>query len=388
MDFNFTAEQQMLGETVRRYLDDHHDFAGRRRQLASGTTHEVWSGLAGLGAVALLVPEQHDGLGGTAVDVLVVANELGRRLVVAPFMESAVVATHALATLGSPAQQAAWLPELATGHAVAIPVLAGTPAAPGICLQARPHGPDGPDGCDGQGGYVLNGQARAIHHAPAADVFLVAAAEGTDGTEGAVPKRMFLVPKSAPGLTLDTYPTVDGAMAADLHFAGVAVDAAASLPGADAAGIAALADLAIFALCAEAVGSMEEAIRLTVDYTRQRQQFGRALASFQVLQHRMVDMQTHLEQARSLVLLAASLLASAPPSGTAAEARGQAVAAAKVLTGEAARYVGQQAVQLHGGMGVTDEMAISHHFRQLTAFTLRAGSTAEHLDRYRDLMVA
>ena len=367
MDFNFSEEQQLLGETVRRYLDDHHDFAGRRRQLASGTSQEVWSGLAGLGVTALLVPEAAGGLGGTAVDVLVVASELGRRLVVAPFMESAVVATRALATHGSSVQQAAWLERMAGGDAVLVPVLAGTCVAPDDRVSATLV--DG-DGC------VLAGRARAVYHVAEAKMLLVAAATGSGA-----PDSLLLVPCNADGLTIDTYPTVDGASAADLRFDGVRLAASARLPGATAAGIAALADLAVFALCAEALGSMDEAIRLTVDYTRQRQQFGRPLAAFQALQHRMVDMQTQAEQARSLVLLAASLL-----DGTDEAARVQAVAAAKVLAGDAARYVGQQAVQLHGGMGVTDEMAISHHFRQLTAFTLRGGSTAAHLDRYRDRM--
>ncbi|MFM7066995.1 MAG: acyl-CoA dehydrogenase family protein [Gammaproteobacteria bacterium] len=369
MDFTFSEEQQMLAESVRRYLDDHHDFARRRQQLASGDTPRVWSGLAGLGAVALLVPEPAGGLGGAAVDVLVVARELGRRLVVAPFMESAVVATRALAEAGSPEQQSAWLGRLATGEVVLVPVLAGTPAAPGDTVRVTG---------DATGGYTLQGVARAVYHAPAAAAFVVAASSGGD-----VPESLFLVPADATGLLLDRYPTVDSAPAADLHFDAVKLGAASRLPGATADGIAALADLAVFTLCAEALGSMDEAIQLTIDYTRQRQQFGRALASFQVLQHRMVDMQTQVEQARSVVLLAASLV-----DGADAMARRQAVAAAKVLAGDAARYVGQQAVQLHGGMGVTDEMAISHHFRQLTALTLRGGSTTEHLDRYRDAMIA
>ncbi len=369
MDFNHSEEQQLLGETVRRYLDDHYDFARRRRQLAEGDVRQVWSGLASLGVTALLVPESGGGLGGNAIDVLVVARELGRRLVVAPFMESAVVATRALAGTGSAEQQATWLESLATGEAVLVPVLAGTSAAPGAALRVT---------VDIDGSYLLSGTARAVYHAHLAGALVVAASG-----DGGAPDSLFLVSPQAAGLALEPYPTVDGAMAADVRFDAVKLPAAARLPGADAAAVAALADLAVTTLCAEALGSMDEAIRLTVDYTRQRQQFGRALASFQVLQHRMVDMQTQAEQARSLVLLASSLLQGAP-----ATERSQAVAAAKVLVGEAARFIGQQAVQLHGGMGVTDEMTISHHFRHLTACTLRGGSTADHLDRYRDAMVA
>ena len=154
--------------------------------------------------------------------------------------------------------------------------------------------------------------------------------------------------------------------------------------------IAALADLAVFTLCAEALGSMEQAVALTVDYTRNRQQFGMPLARFQVLQHRMVDMQTHVEQARSLVYLAASLIDTGDSEAQAqgSTSRTQAVAAMQVLVLEAARYVSQQAVQLHGGMGVTDEMAISHHFKRLLATGLRCGTAAQHLDRYAGLTAA
>ena len=386
MDFSFTEEQTLLAESVQRYLDDRYSFEARKQWLkamSDGATHSptVWNELAGLGVLALLTPEAEGGLGGGAFETLVVAQALGGRLVVEPFLGSAVLATRAIALLGNAEQRAEWLPGMAEGKAIAVPVLGGTAASTDAPVAATASAE----------GWVLNGKAIAVYHAPVAQAFVVAArtAEGMGAADA-----LFLVPASSAGLQQTAYVTVDSQSAADVVFNGVAVPAAARL-GADmnagdsSAAIAALADLALFALCAEALGSMEQAVALTVDYTRNRQQFGVPLARFQVLQHRMVDMQTHLEQARSLVYLAASLIDAhfACGSELARDSinRSQAVAAMQVLVLEAARYVSQQAVQLHGGMGVTDEMAISHHFKRLLATGLRCVTAAQHLDRYASL---
>ena len=433
MDFSFTEEQTLLAESVQRYLDDRYSFEARKQWLkamSDGATHSptVWNELAGLGVLALLTPEAEGGLGGGAFETLVVAQALGGRLVVEPFLGSAVLATRAIALLGNAEQRAEWLPGMAEGKAIAVPVLGGTAASTDAPVAAAASAE----------GWVLNGKATAVYHAPVAQALVVAArtAEGMGAADA-----LFLVPASSAGLQQTAYVTVDSQSAADVVFNGVAVPAAARL-GADmnagdsSAAIAALADLTLFTLCAEALGSMEQAVALTVDYTRNRQQFGVPLARFQVLQHRMVDMQTHLEQARSLVYLAASLLDAgdsreqAPshkysdsreqaPSHSTSESReqapshndhtnreqapshrnnvcgselardsinrSQAVAAMQVLVLEATRYVSQQAVQLHGGMGVTDEMAISHHFKRLLATGLRCGTAAQHLDRYASL---
>ena len=411
MDFSFTEEQTLLAESVQRYLDDRYSFEARKQWLkamGNGAAHSptVWNELAGLGVLALLTPEAEGGLGGGAFETLVVAQALGGRLVVEPFLGSAVVATRAIALLGNADQKTQWLPDMAEGKAIVVPVLGGTAASTDAAVAATASAE----------GWVLNGKATAVYHAPVAQAFVVAArtAEGMGAADA-----LFLVPASSTGLQQTAYVTVDSQSAADVVFNGVALPAAARL-GADmnagdsSAAIAALADLALFALCAEALGSMEQAVALTVDYTRNRQQFGVPLARFQVLQHRMVDMQTQVEQARSLVYLAASLLDAsdsreqAPshndhtnreqaPSHTHnscgselardSNNRSQAVAAMQVLVLEAARHVSQQAVQLHGGMGVTDEMAISHHFKRLLATGLRCGTAAQHLDRYASLTV-
>lgn len=381
MDFSFTEEQNLLADSVRRYLDDRHHFEARKQLLKAvndGAGHSaiVWNELAGLGVLALLTPEADGGLDGGAFETLVVAQALGRSLVVEPFLGSAVVATRAIALLGTAEQRTQWLPAMAEGQAIVLPVLGGTAAATDAAVLATATAD----------GWVLNGKATAVYHAPAAQAFVVAARLGNG--EGAA-DALFLVPANSAGLKQTVYVTVDSQGAADLVFAGVQVNAEARLGAGDtAAALAALADLALFTLCAEALGSMEQAVALTVDYTRNRQQFGVPLARFQVLQHRMVDMQTHVEQARSLVYLAASLIDAGDSHSRGNEvasdaiSRTKAVAAMQVLVLEAARYVSQQAVQLHGGMGVTDEMAISHHFKRLLATGLRCGTAAQHLDRY------
>ena len=389
MDFSFTEEQTLLAESVQRYLDDRYSFEARKQWLKAmgdGAAHSptVWNELAGLGVLALLVPEQDGGLGGGAFETLVVAQALGGHMVVEPFISSAVVATRAIAMLGTPEQRAQWLPAMAEGKAIVVPVLGGTAASTDAAVTATAT----------NDGWRLNGKARAVYHAPAAQAFVVAArvaaGEGTADT-------LFLVSANGAGVQQTRYITVDSQSAADLAFNNMEVAASARLGDGDGDGdgdsstaIAALADLAVFTLCAEALGSMEQAVALTVDYTRNRQQFGMPLARFQVLQHRMVDMQTHVEQARSLVYLAASLIDTGDSEAQAqgSTSRTQAVAAMQVLVLEAARYVSQQAVQLHGGMGVTDEMAIRHHFKRLLATGLRCGTAAQHLDRYAGLTAA
>jgi alkylation response protein AidB-like acyl-CoA dehydrogenase len=384
MDFSFTEEQTLLADSVQRYLDDRYSFEARKQWLKAmgdGAAHSptVWNELAGLGVLALRVPEQDGGLGGGAFETLVVAQALGGRMVVEPFLGSAVVATHAIATLGTAEQRTEWLSAMAEGKAIVVPVLSGTAASTDAAVTATAM----------SNGWRLNGMARAVYHAPAAQAFVVAARVAAG--EGAA-DTLFLVSANNAGLQQTRYITVDSQSAADLVFNQATVAASARLvdddgDGDSSAAIAALADLALFALCAEALGSMEQAVALTVDYTRNRQQFGMPLARFQVLQHRMVDMQTHVEQARSLVYLAASLIDTGDSEAQAqgSMSRMQAVAAMQVLVLEAARHISQQAVQLHGGMGVTDEMAISHHFKRLLATGLHCGTAAQHLDRYASL---
>jgi alkylation response protein AidB-like acyl-CoA dehydrogenase len=367
MDFAFTSEQQLLADTARRYVTEQYTFEQRKRILASaaGYSAAVWKDFAELGFLGLNVPEEHGGLGAGPVETLLLAGAIGEGLVVEPYLSSAVLATRAIARLGSPAQREAWLPTLAAGELIA--VLAADTAyglGGGDAVRATASGD----------GWELNGRVPVVYHAPVAELVLVAARTGAAGGE---PNALFAVPAKTAGLTLASYLTVDGQLAADVDCRAVRVDSPSRL-GADVqAALAAVADYGLFALCAEALGALDKCLALTVDYTRTRNQFGGPIGRFQALQHRMVDMLTRIEQARSLVYLAATRCDESD-----AGVREPALSAAKVLIADAGRFVGQQAVQLHGGMGVSDEVAISHYFKRLVAAELRFGSADAHIARY------
>ena len=220
-------------------------------------------------------------------------------------------------------------------------------------------------------GWALSGRKSAVYHAPAADLFLVSAK--VDGE-----LAVFAVPAGTAGIQLHHFTTVDGQAAADVVFDKVMLAADARLEGNAHAALPAILDYALAALCAEALGAMDRILAATIAYSRARVQFGAPIGSFQALQHRMADMFMHMEQARSMSYLAASQCLNPD-----AQARGQALSAAKALMGQAARFIGQQAVQLHGGMGMTDELDVSHYFKRLLAFELRCGSSDQHLENYR-----
>jgi alkylation response protein AidB-like acyl-CoA dehydrogenase len=369
LDFSFTEEQQLLLDSIRRYVGDHYSFDQRKSILAlsDGYSRRVWQDFAELGLLGLNVPDALGGMGGGAVDTLLMASALGEGLVVEPYLSSAVLATRAIAALGTPAQQESWLPRLAAGEAIGVlvhPMLPpGKTAYPVSAIQQG-------------GGWLLSGRVPVVYHAPLADVALVAACTQAGGRQ---PDALFAIAGAAEGLTLNGCFTVDAQVAADVELDAVRVDAASRV-GDDAAGaLAAIVDFGLLALCAETLGVLDKCLALTVEYTRTRQQFGGPIARFQALQHRMVDMLTRIEQARSLVFLAASRC-----EGADVAARESALSAAKVLISDAARFVGQQAVQLHGGMGVADEMNVSHYFKRLLAAELRFGGGDAHLDRYAD----
>jgi len=367
MDFGFTSEQQLLADSARRYISEQYGFDRRKQILASadGYSRSVWKDFAELGFLGLIVPEEHGGLGGGAVETLLLAGAIGEGLVIEPYLSSAVLATQAIIRLGSPAQQAAWLPRLAGGELIA--VLAADTAcdfgSEGL-VRATPAGD----------GWELSGHVPVVYHAPVADLLLVAASVDAAGRQA---DAVFAVPRRADGVTLAAYSTVDAQIAADVECNRVRVDRAARLGAAIDADLAAVIDYGLFALCAEALGALDRCLALTVEYTRTRNQFGGPIGRFQALQHRMVDMLMRIEQARSLVYLAATRCDQPD-----AQARASALSAAKVLIADAARFVGQQAVQLHGGMGVSDEAAVSHYFRRLVAAELRFGGGDAHLARY------
>lgn len=355
MDFSFTEEQRQLEDTVRRFVAKGYRFEQRRAILDSddGWSRTAWRQLAELGLTALNVPEADGGLGGGPVDTFVVMNALGPALLLEPYLASAVTAT---ALLRECRQGADLLPQMAAGEIIA--VLAHDEPN-GVTTQCRAAGTD----------FFLDGRKCVVAHAAAADLLIVSAHLGND-------QALFLVPRDATGLTLDSYPTLDGTRAAEVRLEGVRLPAAARLDAGREA-LARALDIGLAALCAEAVGIMKAALDATVDYLRTRQQFGQPIGRFQALQHRAADMLMHYEQARSMSLLAALRCTAAD-----ARERRRALAAAKVTVGRAARFIGQQAVQLHGGMGMTDELVVSHWFKRLTAIELIHGDSDTHLQYF------
>ncbi|MDB5856003.1 MAG: acyl-CoA dehydrogenase [Herminiimonas sp.] len=372
MDFTFSQEQQMLLETTRRFIAKDYTFETRNR-IRKDTPHahsrEVWQGLADLGLLSLNVPEADGGLGGGAIDTMLVMSAMGEGLVIEPFLSSAVLATRTLALLGSASQREAMLPALAMGELIA--VLAHDEASTrfdrtAIETVATATG----------GGYKINGRKSVIAHAPIADVLFVSARVG----DAQGPLGIFAVPRNATGLHQTSFHTFDGASAAELVFDNVSLSADALL-GEKANDVSAqletVLDTGLAAVCAEAVGALDRLLAATVEYTRTRKQFGTPIARFQALQHRMAEMVLYIEQARSMSYLAAVRLSESDPA-----LRSASLSAAKVIVGQACRFVGQQAVQLHGGMGVTDELDVSHYFKRLMAIELQFGSTDQHLESY------
>lgn len=367
MDFSLSQEQQLLLDSARRYIGEQYGFEQRKKILASadGYSRAIWKDFADLGFLALNVPERDGGLGGGPVETMLLGMAVGEGLVVEPYLSSAVLATRAVALLGSPSQRAEWLPKLAAGELIAVPVLdASYGARESEPVRATKRAE----------AWELNGLAPVVYHAPAADLLLVAATSDGDSRE---PDALFAVPAGTSGIGRSAYSTVDGQLAADCSFHAVTVAAASRLGGDVRAELPKIVDYGLFALCAEALGALDRCLALTVEYTRTRNQFGGPIGRFQALQHRMVDMLTRIEQARSLVYLAAFRC-----EDNDAGRREPALSAAKVLLCEAARFVGQQAVQLHGGMGVSDEVSVSHYFKRLLAIELRFGSSVAHLERY------
>jgi alkylation response protein AidB-like acyl-CoA dehydrogenase len=365
MDLTFNAEQLQFAESIGRWAARDYDFSARQAIVGSpaGVSPAAWSALADLGTLALPVPGAHGGFDGTAVDMFIVMRELGRALVVEPYLAT-VMGAECLKLGGARIGHGALLERLGTGD-LKLACAWGEAQARydmrAISTTAREHG--------AAAGYMLDGAKTVVTHGAEADALIVSAL----APEGFA---LFVVPISTPGVTVTAYRTLDGLRAADILFTQVAVDAEARLDGGWETLEAAL-DYGAALLCAEAVGAMEALFAATLDYLKTRKQFGAPLGKFQALQHRMADMYIHLEQARSMALLAAVKYAE----GDAAERR-RVVSAAKYRVGAAARFIGQQAVQLHGGMGVTNELPAAHYFKRLTMIDLSLGNGDHHLQRF------
>jgi alkylation response protein AidB-like acyl-CoA dehydrogenase len=376
MNFEFSDEQRQLHDSVERYLAEQYSFDKFRAINASpaGWDKAAWAGLAELGVLALNVPAAQGGLGFGPLETLAMMGPCGRSLLLEPFLSSAVIATAVLRAYPDDAAAAKLLTEMAEGKAIA--VLAHFEKDSRFETQWVST-----RAVRSQAGYRLDGHKAVVMHAAAADTLLISARTAGDAGD-AVGVTLFRVPRSAPGLTLDAYATIDGQRAADVYLKGVEVPAASRLSadGTALAAIEAALDIGLAALCAEAVGVMQALLDATVAYVQNRQQFGVPIGRFQALQHRIADMLIHLEQARSMSYLAALRCADENVSE-----RRRALSAAKAVIGQACRFVGQQAVQLHGGMGMTDELIVSHWFKRLTAAELMFGDSDAHLQRYAAL---
>ncbi|WP_036166461.1 acyl-CoA dehydrogenase family protein [Massilia sp. 9096] len=372
MDFNFNPEQQQLADALKRWIARDYDFEKRRAIVdsESGVSEAAWSTLVELGLTALPVPQAQGGFDGGAVDLFAVMQELGRGLVVEPYFATVLGARFLALGGGHDAE----LERVATGELKLACALGERQSRHDLRDIATTATPDG-------AGWILDGEKKVVLHGFEAGMLVVSSRTGgAQRDEGGI--SLFLVPRDAPGLRIAGYRMLDGQRGADVVLDGVRVDAA-QLVGAAGQGWAILeaaADYGAGLLCFEAVGAMDALFAATLEYLKTRQQFGVPIGKFQALQHRMADMYIHLEQARSMALLAAVRLDGA--GADAAEERRKAVAAAKYRVGQAARFVGQQAVQLHGGMGVTDELPAAHYFKRLTTIELTLGDSDHHLARF------
>jgi alkylation response protein AidB-like acyl-CoA dehydrogenase len=372
MDIQLTEEQELLRGSLQRLLRDQYDFDARRKIVATddGWSRKHWNAFAELGLCAAPFRESSGGLGGGPLATMIVMQEFGRNLVVEPFFETVVLAGGLIEDIGSPALRDAHLPQIMAGETIwALAWAEGRSRYDfnNVTTTARRHG----------AGYVLSGTKAVVIGAPWADRLIVSA-RTSGGPRDRSGVSLFVVDRQSANLHLQSFKTIDGRRAAEITLMNVLVPAS-QLLGTEGEGVAALEacrDRAIAALCAEAVGAMSELNSATLEYSKTRKQFGVALGTFQVLQHRMVDMFIALEEAISLTQhLNLSLAASEPH-------RSKLASGAKSKVGYAARFVAEQAIQLHGGMGMSDELNVGHYFKRIASINLQFGDPTYHLMRY------
>ncbi|MUL63751.1 pimeloyl-CoA dehydrogenase small subunit [Mycobacterium sp. CBMA 234] len=371
MDFTFSQEQELLRDGLSKFLTTRYDLETSRAaaKTGSGWQPELWQSFADeLGILGAALPEEIGGIGGGPVEVMLIAEALGYALVIEPYVDTAVVAAGLLQRAGGSAAQAV-LEEIASGTAIV--VLAAAEAQSGdrwkdVATTAVRDGDD----------WVVTGSKIMAVNAPLATHLLI-----TARTEGGISLFLVNLASASAGLVMHDFRTIDDRRAADLELHELRLPAEALLgtEGQAWPSIAQARDEGAAAVCAEAVGNMRKVLADTVEYAKQRQQFGQPIGAFQALQHRMVDMHMELEQSVSAVYLAVLNLEAD------AHTRARSVSAAKATIGRAARFIGQNAVQLHGAMGMTEELAIGHYFKRLTAVQYEYGSTDYHVTRYAKL---
>jgi alkylation response protein AidB-like acyl-CoA dehydrogenase len=375
MDIQFTEEQELLRSSVQRLLRDQYDFDARRKIVASeeGFSRKQWEAFAELGLLAAPFSEDVGGLGGGPVSTMIIMQEFGRHLVVEPFVETAVLAGSMIEHAGSEEQKQAFVPDIIAGRkiwALAWSEKGSRFELASVATTARREGKD----------YVLTGEKTAVVAAPWADYLIVSArTSGHRHDRGGV--SLFVVDRRAANLHLRSFKTIDGRRAAEVSLNNVR----GGLLGKEGEGVAALEasrDRAIGTLCAEAVGAMSELNSATLEYSKTRKQFGTSIGSFQVLQHRMVDMFIAHQEALSL-MQHLTLSLSSGEAGVSRLASGT-----KSKIGYAGRFIADQAVQLHGGMGMTDELNVGHYFKRISSINIQFGDPAYHMLRYAQLDAA
>ena len=370
MDFELSEEQRLLKQSVERLLVDRYGFEQRTAYMKEpgGFSRALWKQYADLGVLALPFAEEDGGIGGGAVDVMIVMEALGRALVLEPYLATVVLAGGVLRHAGSQAQRASLIPKIADGGLILALAHAERQSRYDLADVATTAKRDG-------AGYVLDGAKGLVLHGDGADKLVVSArVAGKPRDRDGI--ALFLIDAKASGVSVRGYPTIDGLRAAEVTLSGVKVGAEGVIgePGKALAVIERVVDEGMAALCAEAVGAMEVMHELTVDYLKTRRQFGVPIGNFQVLQHAAVDMLMATEQARSMAMLAA-MMAEEPN----AVERHKSIAAAKVQIGRSGRFVGKTATQLHGGIGMTMEYKVGHYFKRVTAIDVLFGDADHHL---------
>ena len=376
MDFSFSDEQTLLQESVSRFITNDYGFESRQKHSRSdaGYSLENWQTFAELGWLGVPFSENYGGFGGGAVATMLMMEEFGKGLVVERYLATVVACGSALNGFGSEDQKSSFIPEIIDGSklwALAFAEPQGRFNLADLTTTATAS----------NGSYLLSGHKSVVINGPNANFFIVSVrTSGEQRDETGV--SLFIIPSDAKGLSRRDYPTVDGQRASELILDNVELDEASRL-GEEGQGLNILQqaiDFATLAIGSEAVGCMEVLYKDTVEYCKNREQFGQPIGKFQVLQHRMVDMFMEHEQSKSLMFMAAMRW----DEGYGAEAQ-KAVSAFKVQVGKSGKFVGQSAVQLHGGMGMTDELNIGHYFKRLTIIDTMFGNVDHHLKRFGSL---
>lgn len=377
MDFQYTQEQQQLADAVGRLFEKSYDFESRKKIVGSaeGFSPDVWASMAEMGLLMIPFSEADGGFGGGAIDLIATMEAIGAGLVVEPFL-STVLGGRLIANAGSAAQREALLPGVIDGS-VKLAFAHTERTARYTLSQVETRAARAGDG------WQLDGEKVVVLHASMADRILVSA-RTSGGATDEPGISLFVVDPKAAGVSMKTYRTIDNLRAAEVSFAGVKLPADALLGEAGKAfpAIDEAVDFATVLACCEAVGAMRFANDTTLEYLKTRKQFGVPIGTFQVLQHRMVDMRISAEQSRSICLLAAARVDAAARGEIDAAERRRVVSAAKIKVSDACRHVGQEAIQLHGGMGMTQEMKVAHSFKRLTMIAQQFGDVDQHLERF------